>query len=438
MENLKLDLQNSGIDTKEIQEYSKKVKEIHEELQKNKNNEDEFLGWIDLPENYDKEEFERIKKAAKKIQKDSDVLLVIGIGGSYLGARAVIESLTNSFYNMQGKEKRKTPQIIFVGNTLSPNYIHDVIELIEDKDFSINVISKSGTTTEPAVAFRIFRELLEAKYDLKEARGRIFVTTDKEKGALKKLATKENYQTFIIPDNIGGRYSVLTAVGLLPIATAGINIDKLMLGAKEAREKYNDSSLKYNECYKYAVSRNILYGDDKNIEILVNYEPKMHYMTEWWKQLYGESEGKDEKGIFPTGAEFTTDLHSLGQYIQEGRRNLFETVIKINTPENDMKVGLDEDDLDGLNYLTGKSIDYINKKAMEGTIEAHVVGDVPNILIEMEKLDELNLGKLIYFFELACAMSGKILGVNPFNQPGVEKYKKNMFRLLEKPGYTEK
>ena len=438
MENLKLDLQNSGIDTKEIQEYSKKVKEIHEELQKNKNNEDEFLGWIDLPENYDKEEFERIKKAAKKIQKDSDVLLVIGIGGSYLGARAVIESLTNSFYNMQEKGKRKTPQIIYVGNTLSPNYIHDVIELIEDKDFSINVISKSGTTTEPAVAFRIFRELLEAKYDLKEARGRIFVTTDKEKGALKKLATKENYQTFIIPDNIGGRYSVLTAVGLLPIAAAGINIDKLMLGAKEAREKYNDSSLKYNECYKYAVARNILYGNDKNIEILVNYEPKMHYMTEWWKQLYGESEGKDEKGIFPTGAEFTTDLHSLGQYIQEGRRNLFETVIKINTPENDMKVGLDEDDLDGLNYLTGKSIDYINKKAMEGTIEAHVAGDVPNILIEMEKLDELNLGKLIYFFELACAMSGKILGVNPFNQPGVEKYKKNMFRLLEKPGYTEK
>ena len=434
MENLKLDLQNSGIDTKEIQEYSKKVKEIHEELQKNKNNEDEFLGWIDLPENYDKEEFERIKKAAKKIQKDSDVLLVIGIGGSYLGARAVIESLTNSFYNMQEKGKRKTPQIIYVGNTLSPNYIHDVMELIEDKDFSINVISKSGTTTEPAVAFRIFRELLEAKYDLKEARGRIFVTTDKEKG----LAIKENYQTFVIPDNIGGRYSVLTAVGLLPIAVAGIKIDKLMEGARQAREKYSDSSLKYNECYKYAVARNILYGNDKNIEILVNYEPKMHYMTEWWKQLYGESEGKDEKGIFPTGAEFTTDLHSLGQYIQEGRRNLFETVIKINTPENDMKVGLDEDDLDGLNYLTGKSIDYINKKAMEGTIEAHVAGDVPNILIEMEKLDELNLGKLIYFFELACAMSGKILGVNPFNQPGVEKYKKNMFRLLEKPGYTEK
>ena len=433
MENLKLDLQNSGIDTKEIQEYSKKVKEIHEELQKNKNNEDEFLGWIDLPENYDKEEFERIKKAAKKIQKDSDVLLVIGIGGSYLGARAVIESLTNSFYNMQEKGKRKTPQIIYVGNTLSPNYIHDVIELIEDKDFSINVISKSGTTTEPAVAFRIFRELLEAKYDLKEARGRIFVTTDKEKGALKKLATKENYQTFIIPDNIGGRYSVLTAVGLLPIAAAGINIDKLMLGAKEAREKYNDSSLKYNECYKYAVARNILYGNDKNIEILVNYEPKMHYMTEWWKQLYGESEGKDEKGIFPTGAEFTTDLHSLGQYIQEGRRNLFETVIRIEKPDSDISINLDEDDLDGLNYLVGKSLDFVNKKAMEGTIEAHVDGEVPNILITMQELNAETLGQLIYFFELACAMSGSILGVNPFNQPGVEKYKKNMFRLLGKP-----
>ena len=321
---------------------------------------------------------------------------------------------------------------------MSTNYIHDVIELIENKDFSINVISKSGTTTEPAVAFRIFRELLEAKYDLKEARSRIFVTTDKEKGALKKLAIKEKYQTFVIPDNIGGRYSVLTAVGLLPIAVAGVDIDKIMEGAREAKEKYSDTSLKYNECYKYAVARNILYGNDKNIEILVNYEPKMHYMTEWWKQLYGESEGKEGKGIFPTGAEFTTDLHSLGQYIQEGRRNLFETVIKINSSENDMKIGLDEDDLDGLNYLTGKSLDYINKKAMEGTIEAHVAGDVPNIVIEMERLDEKNLGKLIYFFELACAMSGKLLGVNPFNQPGVEKYKKNMFRLLEKPGYVEK
>ena len=438
MENLKLNLKNTGIETKEINEYGKRVKEIHESLQKNKNKEDEFLGWIDLPENYDKEEFERIKESAKKIQNDSDVLLVIGIGGSYLGARAVIESLTNTFYNMEEKKQRKTPQIIYVGNNLSPNYIHDVIELIENKDFSINVISKSGTTTEPAVAFRIFRELLEAKYDLKEARSRIFVTTDKEKGALKKLAIKEKYQTFVIPDNIGGRYSVLTAVGLLPIAVAGVDIDKIMEGAREAKEKYSDTSLKYNECYKYAVARNILYGNDKNIEILVNYEPKMHYMTEWWKQLYGESEGKEGKGIFPTGAEFTTDLHSLGQYIQEGRRNLFETVIKINSSENDMKIGLDEDDLDGLNYLTGKSLDYINKKAMEGTIEAHVAGDVPNIVIEMERLDEKNLGKLIYFFELACAMSGKLLGVNPFNQPGVEKYKKNMFRLLEKPGYVEK
>ena len=435
MENLRLNLENTELETEDLLEYSSKVSKIHEELQKNKNKEDEFLGWIDLPQNYDKEEFSRIKKAAKKIQKDSDVLLVIGIGGSYLGARAVIESLTNTFYNMQQKGQRKTPQIIYVGNNLSPNYLQDVLDFVSDKDFSINVISKSGTTTEPAVAFRIFRELLEAKYDLKEARERIYVTTDKEKGALKKLATKERYQTFVIPDNIGGRYSVLTAVGLLPIATAGINIDKLMLGAKYAMEKYNDNSLKYNECYKYAVARNILYSDDKNIEILVNYEPKMHYFTEWWKQLFGESEGKEGKGIFPTGAEFTTDLHSLGQYIQEGRRNLFETVIKIDEPENDLKVGLDEDDLDGLNYLTGKSIDYINKKAMEGTIKAHVNGNVPNIVIEMKKLNEENLGKLIYFFELSCAMSGKLLGVNPFNQPGVEKYKKNMFKLLEKPGY---
>ncbi len=435
MENLRLNLENTELETEDLLEYSSKVSKIHEELQKNKNKEDEFLGWIDLPQNYDKEEFSRIKKAAKKIQKDSDVLLVIGIGGSYLGARAVIESLTNTFYNMQQKGQRKTPQIIYVGNNLSPNYLQDVLDFVSDKDFSINVISKSGTTTETAVAFRIFRELLEAKYDLKEARERIYVTTDKEKGALKKLAAKERYQTFVIPDNIGGRYSVLTAVGLLPIATAGINIDKLMLGAKYAMEKYNDNSLKYNECYKYAVARNILYSDDKNIEILVNYEPKMHYFTEWWKQLFGESEGKEGKGIFPTGAEFTTDLHSLGQYIQEGRRNLFETVIKIDEPENDLKVGLDEDDLDGLNYLTGKSIDYINKKAMEGTIKAHVDGNVPNIVIEMKKLNEENLGKLIYFFELSCAMSGKLLGVNPFNQPGVEKYKKNMFKLLEKPGY---
>lgn len=435
MVGLKLDLENVGITENAILKYNKKVSEIHKELHEKKDDDNEFLGWLELPTKYNKREFKKIKECAQKIQKDSDVLLVIGIGGSYLGARAVIESLTNTFYNMQDKSIRKTPQIIYVGNNLSPNYINDVIDLVSHKDFSINVISKSGTTTEPAIAFRIFRELMEAKYDLEEAKNRIYVTTDKKEGALKKLAKKEGYQTFVIPDNVGGRYSVLTPVGLLPIAVAGIDIDKLMKGARFAQDKYCDDDLKYNECYKYAVARNILYKEDKNIEILVNYEPKMHYMTEWWKQLYGESEGKEGKGIFPSGADFTTDLHSLGQYIQEGRRNLFETVIRIEKPDTNISINIDEDDLDGLNYLVGKSLDFVNKKAMEGTIEAHVSGDVPNIVITMQELNEETIGQLIYFFELACAMSGKILGVNPFNQPGVEKYKKNMFRLLEKPGY---
>ena len=434
MVGLKLELKNAGISANSMLKYGKKVSEIHKELHEKKDDAKEFLGWLELPTKYDKKEFKRIKECAQRIQKNSDVLLVIGIGGSYLGARAVIEALTNTFYNMQDENVRKTPQIIYVGNNLSPNYINDVIDLISNKDFSINVISKSGTTTEPAIAFRIFRELLEAKYDLEEARKRIYVTTDKKKGALKKLATKEKYETFVIPDNVGGRYSVLTPVGLLPIAVAGVDIDKLMKGARFAQDKYCDEDLTYNECYQYAVVRNLLYKKNKNIEILANYEPKMHYMTEWWKQLYGESEGKEEKGIFPTGVDFTTDLHSLGQYIQEGRRNLFETVIRIEKPNNDISINLDEDDLDGLNYLTGKSLDFVNKKAMEGTIEAHVDGDVPNILITIQELNEETIGQLIYFFELACAMSGKILGVNPFNQPGVEKYKKNMFSLLGKPG----
>ena len=435
---LKLNLENLGINENAILRYNKKVSEIHQELHEKKDDEKEFLGWLELPTKYNKKEFKKIKECAQKIQKDSDVLLVIGIGGSYLGARAVIESLTNTFYNMQDKKQRKTPQIIYVGNNLSPNYINDVIDLVSHKEFSINVISKSGTTTEPAIAFRIFRELMEAKYGLEEAKNRIYVTTDKKEGALKKLATNEGYQTFGIPDNVGGRYSVLTPVGLLPIAVAGIDIDKLMKGARFAQDKYCDENLKYNECYQYAVARNLMYKGDKNIEILVNYEPKMHYMTEWWKQLFGESEGKDGKGIFPAGADFTTDLHSLGQYIQEGRRNLFETVIRIEKTSSDIAINLDEDDLDGLNYLAGKSLDFVNKKAMEGTIEAHVDGNVPNIVITMQELNEETMGQLIYFFELACAMSGKILGVNPFNQPGVEKYKKNMFRLLEKPGYVEK
>ena len=432
---LELKLENSGVEKKEIMKYKEIVENIHKDLHRRKDDEKDFVGWLELPTNYNKQEFERIKKAARRIQKDSDILIVIGIGGSYLGARAVIESLTSSFTNILSNEQRKAPQILYVGNSLSPNYINELIEVIGEKDFSINVISKSGTTTEPAIAFRIFREILENKYGIDEARSRIYVTTDKERGALKTLADNEGYEKFVIPDNVGGRYSVLTPVGLLPIATAGIDIDKLMKGARLAQERYDDSGIKYNECYQYAVARNILYKKGKQTEILANYEPKMHYFTEWWKQLYGESEGKENKGIFPAGVDFTTDLHSMGQYIQEGLRNLFETVITIKTPKSNIIVNMDDDNLDGLNYLAGKDLDYINKKAMEGTVIAHVSGGVPNIAINIEKLDEENIGELIYFFELACAMSGNILGVNPFNQPGVEEYKKNMFKLLEKPGY---
>ena len=406
MAEIKLNLKNSDITQKSILEYKEQVENMHKDLHRRANHENDFVGWLELPTNYDKKEFARIKKAAKKIKKESDILVVIGIGGSYLGARAVIESLTSSFYNMLSDKQRKYPQILYVGNNLSPNYINELIDYIGNKDFSVNVISKSGTTTEPAVAFRIFREILENKYGIDEARSRIYATTDKEKGALKTLADNEGYEQFVVPDNIGGRYSVLTAVGLLPIAVAGIDIDKLMEGARIGQERYNDSNLKYNECYQYAVARNILYKARKNIEILVNYEPKMHYFTEWWKQLFGESEGKDKKGIFPAGVDFTTDLHSMGQYIQEGKRNLFETVIAIENPNTDIKIHPDDDNLDGLNYLAGKGLDYVNKKAMEGTIKAHVTGNVPNMLIKMEQLDEKNIGELIYFFEKACAMSG--------------------------------
>ena len=423
MSYIKLDDTNTSIPMEDILEYRDEVKKIHEELHEKANDEKEFLGWLHLPTSYDKEEFARIKQVAGKIQKDSDVLLCIGIGGSYLGARAVIESLTSSFCH----HKENCPEIVYVGNNLSPNYINDLIDIIGD-----------GTTTEPAIAFRVFREFLESKYGIEEARKRIYVTTDKEKGALKTLAKEEGYETFVIPDNVGGRYSVLTAVGLLPIAVAGMDIDKLMLGAKIAEDKYKEENLKYNECYQYAVLRNILYKSEKNIEILVNYEPKLHYFTEWWKQLYGESEGKEGKGIFPAGVDFTTDLHSMGQYIQEGRRNLFETVLVIDEPEMDITIKQDEDNLDGMNFVAGKTLDFVNKKAMEGTIEAHVSGGVPNILLHLEKLDEETIGNLIYFFELACAISGKLLGVNPFNQPGVEEYKRNMFRLLGKPGYENK
>ncbi len=432
---VKFNFENSSIKESTILKYSDEVTKIHEEMNKKAGDEKEFLGWLELPTNYDKEEFERIKKASKKIQNDSDVLVVCGIGGSYLGARAVIDSLTHSFYNSVSESKRKTPQIVYAGCNLSPVYMNDLLEFVENKDISINVISKSGTTTEPAIAFRVFREVLETKYGAEEARKRIYVTTDKAKGALKTLADKEGYETFVIPDNVGGRYSVLTAVGLLPIATSGIDIEKLMKGAKNAQDKYSDPNVKYNDCYKYAVVRNLLYNSDKKIEILANYEPKLHYFTEWWKQLYGESEGKDLKGIFPAGVDLTTDLHSMGQYIQQGERHLMETVLKINKNTSEIKVQADDQNLDGLNYLTGKTLGYINSKAMEGTILAHVNGNVPNMMIEIDELNEENIGELIYFFEKACAMSGNLLGVNPFNQPGVEEYKRNMFHLLEKPGY---
>ena len=367
MGNIKLDLKRTKITEEQIMKFAKQVKEIHAELH-SEDNKQEAIGWLTWPEKYDKKEFEKIKKCAEKIRKDSEVLIVIGIGGSYLGARAVIESLTNTFFNLQEKSERKAPQILYVGNNLNPNYKNDIIELIVDKDFSINVISKSGTTTEPAIAFRILRELIENKYGIAEARKRIYVTTDRKKGALKEIAKEEGYETFVIPDNIGGRYSVLTPVGLLPIAVAGINIDKLMNGARLAQDKYNDNNLKYNDCYKYAVARNVLYKTEKTTEIMATYEPKLHYFIEWWKQLFGESEGKNNKGIFPAGVEYTTDLHSLGQYIQEGKRNLFETVLNIENSESDITIALDEDNLDELNYIAGRRLSYVNKKAMQATM----------------------------------------------------------------------
>ncbi|MBD9106830.1 glucose-6-phosphate isomerase [bacterium] len=427
---MKINFNNVLINNDEINKYEDMVKDIHNKLHDNCNSQDNFMGWLDLPINYDKEELEQIKICAEKVKNNSKYLLVIGIGGSYLGARAVIEALTSTFYNL----RENSPIILYVGNNLSTSYINDIIKIIGNDDFSINVISKSGTTTEPAIAFRIFKKILENKYG-NNASERIFVTTDEEKGALHTIAKENNYQTFKIPNNIGGRYSVLTAVGLFPIAVANINVDKLLNGAIKAYNKYNNSNLNENDCYKYAVIRNLLYHKDKNIEIFASYEPRLHYFIEWLKQLFGESEGKNGKGIFPVGVEFTTDLHSLGQYIQDGRRNIFETVLNIENTNKSITMTKEENNLDNLNYLEGLTLDYINHKAMEGTIDAHVSNDVPNILINVDKLDEETIGELIYFFELACAMSGFILNVNPFNQPGVEKYKQNMFKLLNKPGY---
>jgi glucose-6-phosphate isomerase len=414
------------------------VKVAHHSLHEKTGTGSDFLGWIDLPVDYDKEEFSRIQKSAEKIKSDSDVLLVIGIGGSYLGARAAVEMLNHSFYNALPKEKRKTPQIIFVGNNISSSYMTDVMDLLDRKDFSINVISKSGTTTEPAIAFRLFRKLLEEKYGLDEARKRIYATTDKARGALKTLATEKGYETFVIPDDIGGRYSVLTAVGLLPIAASGADIEKMMEGAAAARNDFGESELEENLAYQYAAVRNALYNKGKTIEMLINYEPGLQYFSEWWKQLFGESEGKDQKGIYPSSANFSTDLHSLGQYVQEGRRDLFETVIKVDKPRHELTIEKEETDLDGLNYLAGQTIDFVNNKAFEGTMFAHTDGGVPNLIVRIPAMDEYTFGYLVYFFEKACAMSGYLLGVNPFDQPGVEAYKVNMFALLGKPGYEEK
>ena len=395
----------------------------------------DFLGWINLPVDYDKEEFARIKKAAAQIQSDSEVLLVIGIGGSYLGARAAIEFLRHSFYNVVDKSVRKTPEIYFVGNSISSTYIKHLIDVIGDRDFSINMISKSGTTTEPAIAFRVFKEMAEKKYGKEGAAKRIYATTDKVKGSLKNLATEEGYETFVVPDDVGGRFSVLTAVGLLPIAVSGADIDKLMEGAAEGRKMAMEAPFEENDALKYAALRNILLRKGKAIEILANYEPSVHYVSEWWKQLYGESEGKDQKGIFPASVDLTTDLHSMGQFIQDGARNMFETVINIETSREEIIIGEEPVDLDGLNYLAGKSVDFVNKSAMNGTILAHTDGQVPNFMVNVPEVNEFYLGELFYFFEFACGVSGYLLGVNPFNQPGVESYKKNMFALLGKPGY---
>ena len=397
----------------------------------------DFLGWIDLPVDYDKEEFARIQKAAEKIQNDSEVLLVIGIGGSYLGARAAIEFLRHSFYNNVTKEVRKTPEIYFVGNNISSTYIAHLLDVIGDRDFSINMISKSGTTTEPAIAFRVFKKKLIEKYGREEANKRIYATTDKSKGALKNLANEEGYESFVVPDDVGGRFSVLTGVGLLPIAVSGADITKLMEGAASMREECLNKPFMENDSVLYAAIRNILLRKGKGIEILANYEPSFHYVAEWWKQLYGESEGKDQKGIFPAAVDLTTDLHSMGQFIQDGQRTMFETVVNIENSRCEIIMEEEETDLDGLNYLAGKSVDFINKSAMKGTLLAHTDGQVPNLMVNIPEQNEFYLGQLFYFFEFACGVSGYILGVNPFDQPGVESYKKNMFALLGKPGFEE-
>ncbi len=421
----------------EVDYIQSQINNAHELLMSGTGAGNDFLGWLDLPVNYDKEEFSRILTSAEKIKNNSEVFVVIGIGGSYLGAKAGVTMLGHTFSNKLDKSKRTTPEVYFAGNSISSTYLSDLIEVIGDRDFSVNVISKSGTTTEPAIAFRIFKEMLENKYGKEGAKERIFATTDKEKGALKNLADEEGYETFVVPDNVGGRFSVLTAVGLLPLAVAGIDISKIMEGAAKAREDFATPELNNNICYQYAAIRNILYRKGYTTEIMVNYEPYVHFFAEWWKQLYGESEGKDNKGIFPASVDFSTDLHSMGQYIQDGVRNIFETVINIEQPKKNITINETSDNVDGLNFLAGKTMDYVNKKAFEGTLLAHTDGRVPNLVVSVEEANENAFGYLVYFFEKACAISGYVLGVNPFDQPGVEAYKKNMFALLNKPGYED-
>jgi glucose-6-phosphate isomerase len=437
MQKLKFDYSKalSFIKEDEINYFDRFIKVAHEMLHNRTGAGRDYVGWVELPNAYDKAEFARIKVAAEKIRSDSDALIVIGIGGSYLGARAAIEALSHSFYNLLPKSERKTPEIYFAGNNISSTYLMELLELLKGKDISINIISKSGTTTEPALAFRVFREYMEKKYGKAEAGKRIYATTDKARGALKKLADEEKYESFVIPDDVGGRYSVLTPVGLLPIAVAGIDIDEMMKGAADAYITYSNPDVAENDCYKYAAARNALYRKGKTTEIVVNYEPSLHYFTEWWKQLYGESEGKDNKGIFPAGVDFTTDLHSMGQYIQEGVRNIFETILLVENPRKNMNIKEDKDNIDGLNFLMGKDIDTVNKKAMQGTVLAHTDGGVPNFIVNIPQMNSYYFGNLVYFFEKACGISGYLLGVNPFDQPGVEAYKKNMFALLGKPGY---
>ncbi|MDQ0885880.1 glucose-6-phosphate isomerase [Paenibacillus sp. V4I9] len=415
----------------EVDYFKDFVKTAHELLHEKKGPGSDYLGWVDLPLQYDKEEFSRIKDAAQRIRGNSDALIVIGIGGSYLGARSAIEALSHSFHN----QMKGNTQVYFAGQNISSTYISDLLEMLADKDVSLNVISKSGTTTEPAIAFRILREYMEKKYGKEEANKRIYVTTDKSKGALKKLADEEGYETFVIPDDVGGRYSVLTAVGLLPIAAAGINIDQMMAGAAAAAEKYNNADLSTNESYQYAAVRNALYRKGKTIELLANFEPSLHYVSEWWKQLFGESEGKDQKGLYPASVDFSTDLHSMGQYVQEGRRDLIETMLLVRKPRVEWTIQEDSSNLDGLNFVAGMTMDEVNKKAAEGTRLAHVDGGVPNLIVEIDALNEFTYGEMVYFFEKACAISGILLGVNPFDQPGVEAYKTNMFALLGKPGF---